>query len=128
MLELSNDPSSAVAVCAAVSLLVQVTVVPGATERDAGPNAKFWIVTASPPPAAGASLEAASLGPAAEAGADAAGLAPDPPHAASAAAHTRWPTNRMGRTITVDDMGAGLLAPAGRTGSGRGYARARASV
>ena len=112
MLELSNDPSSAVTVWAVLSSFVQVTLDPAATESDAGPNAKFLIVTASPPPAAGASLGAAALGAAAEAATDAAGVEPDPPHAASAAAQTSRPTSRMGRGAPMDDICLCLLAPA----------------
>jgi hypothetical protein len=108
--------------------LVQVTVVPAATERDAGPNAKFAIVTASPPPPAGASLEAAALGAAADAAADAAGLELDPPHAASAAAQMSRPTRRMGRGTMMDDMRLASWHRPGRAGSGRGYVPADTSV
>ena len=41
----SNDPSSAVAVCATESLLVHVTVSPSLTVTLTGLKAKFWMVT-----------------------------------------------------------------------------------
>ena len=47
----SNDPSSAVTVWAVVSLLVIVIVVPAATDRSPGLNAKSWIVIAAAPAA-----------------------------------------------------------------------------
>lgn len=45
MLPLSKLPSSAVTVCVVASLLVQVTVVPGFTVKDAVTKAKFFIET-----------------------------------------------------------------------------------
>ena len=45
MLPLSNDFAMSVTVCGAVSKLVQVTIVPALTVREAGEKAKFLILT-----------------------------------------------------------------------------------
>src|SRR5690348_15310687 len=114
---LSNDASSAVTVWPVLSAFVQVTFVPTATDRLLGPNAKFWIVTASPPPAAAeapldAASDAAALGAAALAAAEAAALGaaalaaavaavdepePELPHAARASTARRAAIARTGR-------------------------------
>jgi hypothetical protein len=87
---LSNEPSSAVTVCEALPVFVQVTVVPTLTVVGDGWNPKSTIVAGVEPPA-GASLAAAALAAAVAAGATVAAGAEvdaDPAHAARRTART----------------------------------------